>query len=58
MMSAINTELVPLDIGVPQPGRDIVGGYFIWLTLPGDLKGAVVAARAKEEENVAVRPLS
>jgi hypothetical protein len=56
MIAAINKFLVPLGVGVPQTDRDVVGGYFIWLTLPNGLKGAVVAQRAKEDENVVVSP--
>jgi hypothetical protein len=58
MIAAINKFLLPLDVGVPQTDRDVVGGYFIWLTLPNGLKGAVVAQRAKEDENVVVSPRS
>jgi DNA-binding transcriptional MocR family regulator len=54
MIAAINEFLVPLGVGVPQTDRDVVGGYFIWLTLPNGLKGNVVAQRAKEDENVVV----
>jgi len=54
MVSAINHELIPLGVTLPQTDRDIVGGYFIWITLPDPLQGAVVAQRAQEEENVIV----
>jgi DNA-binding transcriptional MocR family regulator len=54
MVSAINEHLIPLGVRLPQTDRDFVGGYFIWLTLPDPLKGAVVTQRAKEEENVVV----
>ncbi|KAF2120152.1 pyridoxal phosphate-dependent transferase [Lophiotrema nucula] len=54
MVRTINEELVPLGVRLPQADRDVVGGYFIWLTLPKQLKGAVVASRAKEEENLIV----
>ncbi|KAF2469871.1 PLP-dependent transferase [Lindgomyces ingoldianus] len=54
MITAINKELIPLGCTVPQTDRDVVGGYFIWLTLPHPLKGAVVAQRAKDEENLIV----
>ncbi|OCK92211.1 PLP-dependent transferase [Cenococcum geophilum 1.58] len=54
MISAIETNLLPLGVKIPQPDRDVVGGYFIWLTLPSSLRGAVVAQRAKEEENLIV----
>ncbi|CAI6336357.1 unnamed protein product [Periconia digitata] len=54
MVTAINEELIPLGVSLPQTDRDVVGGYFIWLTLPSPIKGAVVAQRAKDEENLAV----
>jgi len=58
MVEAINKHLIPLGVDIPQTDREVVGGYFIWLTLPSPLKGAVVAQRAKEEENLAVAQVS
>jgi DNA-binding transcriptional MocR family regulator len=58
MIAAINKELVPLGIRLPQTDRDVVGGYFIWLTLPDPIKGAELARRAKDEENVVVAQVS
>lgn len=58
MVKVINQELVPLGVRMPQTDRDVVGGYFIWLTLPDPLKGAVLAQRAKDEENVVVAQVS
>ena len=54
MISAIETNLLPLGVKIPQPDRDVVGGYFIWLTLPSSLRGAAVAQRVKKEENLIV----
>ncbi|KAF1831674.1 PLP-dependent transferase [Decorospora gaudefroyi] len=54
MVETINKHLTPLGVLTPQTDREVVGGYFIWLTLPSPLKGLVVAQRAKEEENLAV----
>lgn len=54
MLNVIKEELIPLGVRLPQMDRDIVGGYFIWLTLPQPLRGAVVAQRAKDDENVVV----
>jgi DNA-binding transcriptional MocR family regulator len=54
MVKAIDRELVPLGVRLPQMERDVVGGYFIWLTLPEPLQGGAVAQRALEEENVVV----
>ncbi|KAH7389784.1 pyridoxal phosphate-dependent transferase [Pyrenochaeta sp. MPI-SDFR-AT-0127] len=58
MVEAIHKELIPLGVRLPQMDREIVGGYFIWLTLPSPLKGAALAQRAKDEENVVVAPVS
>lgn len=54
MVEVVNKELIPIGVRLPQTDRAVVGGYFIWLTLPEPLKGAVLAQRAKEEENVIV----
>ncbi|PSN74566.1 PLP-dependent transferase [Corynespora cassiicola Philippines] len=54
VLNVIKEELIPLGVRLPQMDRDIVGGYFIWLTLPQPLRGAVVAQRAKDDENVVV----
>lgn len=58
MLTAINEELIPLGVRLPQTDREVVGGYFIWLTLPSPLKGAVVAQRAKDDENLVVAQVS
>lgn len=54
MVAAIHEHLLPLGVQLPQTDREVVGGYFIWLTLPQPLKGAIVAQMAKDEENVVV----
>lgn len=54
MVTAIEKELIPLGARLPQTGRDVVGGYFIWLTLPSGIKSTVVVQRAEAEENVVV----
>lgn len=54
IVQAINERLIPLGVRIPQTDREIVGGYFIWMTLPSPLKGATLAQRAKDEENVVV----
>lgn len=59
MMSAIKKELVPLGVSVGEDslkGKDVFGGYFIWIELPKGADAEVVAARAKEEENLIVAP--
>ncbi|KAF1922695.1 PLP-dependent transferase [Didymella exigua CBS 183.55] len=54
MVKAINDLLVPLGVRLPQTDRDIVGGYFIWLTLPDGMEGGALVERAREDENVVV----
>lgn len=54
MLTAIDEHLIPLGVQLPQRDREVVGGYFIWLTLPEPLKGKVVAKRAQSEENLVV----
>ncbi|EAT90668.2 hypothetical protein SNOG_02456 [Parastagonospora nodorum SN15] len=54
MIEIINKDLIPLGVRLPQTDRNVVGGYFIWLTLPDSVDGAALAQRAKDEENVVV----
>jgi DNA-binding transcriptional MocR family regulator len=55
-MNAINTHLVPLGFSLPQPSRDVVGGYFAWLTLPTDLRvsAKTLAKKCMDEEKVII----
>lgn len=54
MMSAVEKHLLPLGLELTQSDRDVVGGYFIWLTLPSQMEAAVVAERAREQQNVVI----
>ncbi len=54
MMTAIRTHLVPLGVTLPQIDRAVVGGYFIWFSLPAPLTATELEARAREEEDVIV----
>lgn len=54
MISAIQRHLAPLGVQLPQSHRDVVGGYFVWISLPQQLRGAEVARRAKADENLVV----
>ena len=56
MISAIEKYLIPLGVALPQPISDVVGGYFIWLSLPSPLHADQVATRAKEDENLIIAP--
>lgn len=55
MMTAIEDYLAPLGVTVQQSNRKVMGGYFIWLTLPYPLRADDVAAKAREEENLIVK---
>ena len=51
LSQAIAKHLRPLGVTTLQTNKDVAGGYFIWLRLPGTLKGsAVVDAASKEEQ--------
>ena len=56
MIDAIEEHLVPLGVTLPQSKRAIMGGYFVWLSLPSNLIAEDVAARAKEEEQLTIAP--
>ena len=56
MISAIEKYLIPLGVTLPQTSRDVVGGYFIWLSLPAPLEAEEVAVCAKEYENLIIAP--
>jgi DNA-binding transcriptional MocR family regulator len=54
--SAITTHLLPLGFTLPQSTRKVVGGFFVWLSLPESLTAAEFARVCKEEEGVIVAP--
>ncbi|GAB7353978.1 hypothetical protein MBLNU459_g4574t1 [Dothideomycetes sp. NU459] len=56
LVQAVETELVPLGVTLPQSGREVVGGYFIWLMLPETVLADEFAQRCGEEANVIVAP--
>ncbi|KAI6891521.1 PLP-dependent transferase [Hortaea werneckii] len=49
LINAITTHLLPLGFQLPQPDRDIVGGYFVWLKLPGRMTAKALASACKRE---------
>lgn len=55
-MAAVEEYLQPLGFTAPQPDRDVVGGYFIWLGLPSSLRGIVLATQCQEEEKLIIAP--
>ncbi|KIV81675.1 hypothetical protein PV11_03845 [Exophiala sideris] len=54
MMTAIEKHLLPLGLTLPQANKDVAGGYFIWLTLPGTLDSTRLTERALVEENLTI----
>lgn len=56
MMRAIKQHLEPLGFSAPQPNRDVVGGYFIWLNLPGNMDGVRLAESCQKEQTVTIAP--
>ena len=56
MMAAIEQHLIPLGVTLPQTNREVVGGYFIWLSLPAPLQAEEVAMFAKRDENLVIAP--
>lgn len=59
MISAIEEHLLPLGVTLPQTSRDVtdvVGGYFIWLSLPAPMQAEEVAMRARQEKNLIIAP--
>ncbi len=56
MMQAIEEEILPLGVTMPQVNRDVGGGYFVWLTLPKNLNAQEVAKQTLHEEGLVVGP--
>ncbi|MCJ1404544.1 hypothetical protein MMC11_007770 [Xylographa trunciseda] len=56
MIDAIKEFLVPLGVTLPQSKRTVVGGYFIWMSLPAPLKADDLATYARREENIIIAP--
>ena len=56
MIDAIKDILVPLGITLPQSERTVIGGYFIWMSLPTPLKADDLAIYAQQKENLIIAP--
>lgn len=56
MLEAIDKHLIPLGVTLPQRKRQVMGGYFVWLLLPGNLRATEVARKAKDSEELDVAP--
>jgi DNA-binding transcriptional MocR family regulator len=53
-VAAIDTHLKPLGVTISQPGKDVAGGYFCWLTLPEPLVAEEIAKLALHEEGLII----
>jgi DNA-binding transcriptional MocR family regulator len=56
LVSAIKDHLYPLGARLPQSDRDVVGGYFLWLTLPDTVNAIDFAKRCQNEAKVIIAP--
>src|SRR5271154_2058697 len=56
MLQAIQQDLLPLGVTMPQTDRNVAGGYFIWLTLPNGLSAEALAKRTLSEESLVIAP--
>jgi DNA-binding transcriptional MocR family regulator len=56
MLQAIQQDLLPLGVTMPQTDRNVAGGYFIWLTLPHGLSTEALAKRTLSEESLVIAP--
>ncbi|KAI5208762.1 putative aminotransferase [Aureobasidium subglaciale] len=56
LVSAIEDYLWPLGVTLPQSNRRVMGGYFLWMTLPDTVKAVDFAKRCQEEAQVIVAP--
>ena len=53
-MRAISEHLLPLGFELPQTDREIIGGYFAWLSLPSEIKATDLVRKCREDENVII----
>jgi len=56
LVSAIKEHFYPLGARLPQSDRRVVGGYFLWLTLPDPIKAIDFAKRCQDEARVIIAP--
>lgn len=55
-MRAIRTHLLPLGFLLPQADREVIGGYFMWLRLPQELRvsAKTLAKKCMDQQNVVI----
>jgi len=61
LLEAVSKHLMPLGVELPYvnatlSGRQVAGGYFMWLRLPSSLSADLVTQLAQDHENLIVSP--
>jgi len=54
LISAISKYLLPHGVSLPQPNREIVGGYFVWIELPRQLSADEYVERCSTDAEVTI----
>lgn len=54
MMQSIEARLLPLGVEITKPDPNIVGGYFVWLTLPDSVKAADIEKHLLDNYNMII----
>ena len=54
LMRAVERYLIPLGVELPQAGRDVIGGYFVWLELPGSVLADEYVRRCRDDVRVPI----
>jgi DNA-binding transcriptional MocR family regulator len=50
ILAAVEQHLSPLGLTMPQANKEVAGGYFVWLKLPGRLVANVIYQKALEAD--------
>ena len=56
LVSAVEKHLTPLGVTLPQNPRQVMGGYFAWLELPGPLHAPEIAVAAQQDKDLLIAP--
>ncbi|KAI4731426.1 putative aminotransferase [Aureobasidium sp. EXF-10728] len=56
LVSAIHEHIYPLGARLPKSTQRVVGGYFLWLTLPNTVKAVDFVKRCQIEAQVIIAP--
>jgi len=57
LMAAVSKHLQPLGVTTPPLDKSgVVGGYYVWVQLPGKLEASVVAHFCEQDRSLLVHP--